>query len=49
LQPYVADGTIIKWAVPERYEFVEAIPKTSVGKIDKKVLRADFGGGIAGS
>ena len=47
LKPFVEDGTLIKWAVPERYEFVESIPKTSVGKIDKKVLRVDFGGGIS--
>jgi fatty-acyl-CoA synthase len=46
LKKFVEDGTIIKWAVPERYEFVEAIPKTSVGKIDKKVLRSEYGGGI---
>jgi non-ribosomal peptide synthetase component E (peptide arylation enzyme) len=25
--------------LPERFELVEAIPKTSVGKLDKKVLR----------
>jgi non-ribosomal peptide synthetase component E (peptide arylation enzyme) len=25
--------------VPERIVFVEALPKTSVGKLDKKVLR----------
>jgi acyl-CoA synthetase (AMP-forming)/AMP-acid ligase II len=25
--------------VPESYVFVDEIPKTSVGKIDKKVLR----------
>ena len=47
LKPFVDDGTLIKWAVPERYEFVKSIPKTSVGKIDKKVLRVDFGGGIS--
>ena len=28
------------WWVPERWSFVEEIPKTSVGKFDKKVLRA---------
>jgi fatty-acyl-CoA synthase len=38
----VADGTISKYAVPERVVFVEAIPKTSVGKLDKKLLRAAF-------
>ena len=28
------------WWVPERWSFVSEIPKTSVGKFDKKVLRA---------
>ena len=37
-------GKLSKWAVPERVEFVEALPKTSVGKMDKKVLRATYGG-----
>ncbi len=46
LKQYAAEGVITDWAVPERYEFVEALPKTSVGKIDKKALRAQFGGGI---
>ncbi len=31
-------GTISKWAVPD-VRFVEALAKTSVGKLDKKVLR----------
>lgn len=39
LQKYVADGVITKWAVPDHYVFVEELPRTSVGKIDKKVLR----------
>ncbi len=42
LKQYVDEGVITKWAIPERYEFVESLPKTSVGKIDKKVLRAEF-------
>ncbi|MCU1427932.1 MAG: long-chain fatty acid--CoA ligase, partial [Actinomycetia bacterium] len=29
-----------KWQVPERWSFIEEVPKTSVGKFDKKVLRA---------
>ena len=33
-------GTISKYAVPDRVYFVDAIPKTSVGKLDKKVIRA---------
>jgi fatty-acyl-CoA synthase len=28
--------------VPERWTFIEAVPKTSVGKFDKKVLRAQY-------
>ncbi len=35
-----------KYAVPERIEFVETIPKTSVGKIDKKHLRVMLGAGV---
>ncbi|MTV26229.1 long-chain fatty acid--CoA ligase [Nitriliruptoraceae bacterium ZYF776] len=33
-------GQVAKWWLPERYAFVDEIPKTSVGKFDKKVLRA---------
>jgi fatty-acyl-CoA synthase len=33
-------GTVSKYAVPDRVYFVDAIPKTSVGKLDKKVIRA---------
>ena len=33
-------GTISRYAVPDRVHFVDAIPKTSVGKLDKKVIRA---------
>jgi fatty-acyl-CoA synthase len=31
-----------KWQLPDRVEIVEAIPRTGVGKFDKKVLRARF-------
>ncbi len=30
------------WQVPDRFELVDQIPKTSVGKFDKKVLRVQF-------
>jgi fatty-acyl-CoA synthase len=30
---------VAKWWIPEELEIVEALPKTGVGKIDKKVLR----------
>jgi fatty-acyl-CoA synthase len=36
-------GAISKYAVPERIRFVESLDKTSVGKLDKKVLRQKFG------
>jgi fatty-acyl-CoA synthase len=35
----VENGEISKYAVPEKIEFVDIIPKTSVGKLDKKLLR----------
>ncbi len=42
LQEFVNNGTIAKWAIPSRIDFVTAIPKTSVGKIDKKRIRAEY-------
>ena len=33
------EGKMPKYGVPDRYEIVETIPKTSVGKLDKKVIR----------
>lgn len=39
LGQFVESGKINKWAVPDTIDFVAAIPKTSVGKIDKKVIR----------
>lgn len=34
------DGRVAKWWIPERWAFVDQVPRTSVGKFDKKVLRA---------
>jgi fatty-acyl-CoA synthase len=42
LMKYAEQGVITKWAVPDKYVFVDELPKTSVGKIDKKVLRQKF-------
>lgn len=36
---FVEKGVISKWGVPDRIIFVDALPKTSVGKLDKKVMR----------
>jgi fatty-acyl-CoA synthase len=33
-------GRVVKWWLPERWAFVDAVPRTSVGKHDKKLLRA---------
>jgi len=33
---------VAKWWLPERIEFIAEVPKTSVGKFDKKVLRAQL-------
>ena len=42
LQQYADDGEINKWAVPQRVLFVDSIEKTSVGKLDKKLLREKY-------
>ena len=34
------DDHVARWWVPERWAFVDEIPKTSVGKFDKKVIRS---------
>ncbi len=39
LKFHVAQGQLPRFAIPERIEFVENLPKTSVGKLDKKRLR----------
>ena len=31
---------VAKWQIPERWAVIDEVPKTSVGKFDKKVLRA---------
>jgi len=36
---------IASWQVPERWAFIDEVPKTSVGKFDKKVLRKRYAEG----
>jgi fatty-acyl-CoA synthase len=36
---------VSRWWLPERWVFIEEVPKTSVGKFDKKVLRSQFADG----
>ncbi|MFF9213281.1 MULTISPECIES: long-chain fatty acid--CoA ligase [unclassified Streptomyces] len=38
-------GNWAKWQLPERWAVVAEIPRTSVGKIDKKVLRRQYADG----
>jgi fatty-acyl-CoA synthase len=39
LRAFLADR-VAHWQLPERWAFIDEVPKTSVGKFDKKVLRA---------
>jgi fatty-acyl-CoA synthase len=39
---YAAKGLISKYAVPDTIRLIDAIPRTSVGKVDKKTLRQSY-------
>lgn len=39
------EDKVAKWWLPERWAFVDAIPRTSVGKYDKKTIRARHAAG----
>jgi fatty-acyl-CoA synthase len=41
LRAFLADR-VAKWWIPERVEFIDEVPKTSVGKFSKKTLRERF-------
>ena len=43
LKVFADKGIISKYGIPEKIIFVEGIPKTSVGKINKKELRERYG------
>ncbi|MFE9453041.1 long-chain fatty acid--CoA ligase [Streptomyces sp. NPDC006739] len=46
LRAHLADkGGIARWQLPERWTIIESVPKTSVGKFDKKVLRRRYAEG----
>ncbi|MDH6111663.1 fatty-acyl-CoA synthase [Kitasatospora sp. MAP12-15] len=44
LRAFLAER-VASWQLPERWSIVDAVPKTSVGKFDKKVIRADYAAG----
>ena len=38
-------GRVAHWQLPERWSFIDEVPKTSVGKFDKKVIRRQYADG----
>ncbi|MGH3328970.1 MAG: long-chain fatty acid--CoA ligase [Streptomycetales bacterium] len=38
-------GRVARWQIPDRWSFIPEVPKTSVGKFDKKVLRKRYADG----
>ena len=43
LREYLSDK-VAKWWLPDAFEFIDEIPKTSVGKFKKMALREQFEG-----
>jgi len=43
LKMFADKGVISKYGIPQNILFVDSIPKTSVGKINKKELRERYG------
>ena len=44
LREHLSSG-LAKWQLPEAFAFIDEVPKTSVGKFDKKVLRRQLAEG----
>lgn len=42
LMKFVDEGKIPRWWIPDYYEFVDELPKTGTGKINKRELRAKY-------
>lgn len=49
MTPLVAAGYLSRWATPDRLILIDALPRTSVGKIDKKALRLRLGDDVLDS
>jgi fatty-acyl-CoA synthase len=45
LREFLSDK-VVRWWLPERWTFVTEIPRTSVGKYDKKTIRARYAEGV---
>ena len=39
---YADKGIISRYGIPDRVIFVDELPRTSVGKLDKKKMRAEM-------
>lgn len=44
LRAFLAER-VASWQLPERWSLIPAVPKTSVGKFDKKLIRAQYADG----
>jgi fatty-acyl-CoA synthase len=42
---FLADK-VVRWWLPERWTFIDEIPRTSVGKYDKKTIRSRYADGV---
>ncbi|UYO74843.1 fatty acid--CoA ligase [Halomonas qinghailakensis] len=42
MEQFVEQGSINRWGIPSMIRFVDEIPKTSVGKLDKKRIRTEI-------
>ena len=42
VKQFADSGAISKYAIPQDVTFAESLPKTSVGKLDKKAMRARY-------
>ena len=43
VRAHLRDSGFASWQLPDRIEIIDEVPKTAVGKFDKKVLRGRFG------
>jgi fatty-acyl-CoA synthase len=41
LREFLSDK-VVRWWLPERWAFIDEVPKTSVGKFDKKLIRSRY-------
>jgi fatty-acyl-CoA synthase len=45
LRTFLSDK-VVRWWLPERWTFIDEIPRTSVGKYDKKTIRSRYADGV---